>query len=199
MKTLNIFTLLILIGVFVKPAYSGIELLVGANIGKISFDSETPIDNHFEGTSTGFQATARGTLTTGRFQIGAGVTTSTGKSKLEAKSGDDLNSDYKHLFYGPVFGYIVNPNLRIDFEYYTDSTIEFTKANSSLFNEDDKIFGKGLGIGASLLQGHLVTQVLYQRFMPSKVEISGEEFDAESNEASQFSIQSIALQIGFLY
>lgn len=175
-------------------AISGIELLAGANIGSISFESETPTENSFKGNSVGLQGTARGTLTTGRLQIGVGITMAQGKSKL-----DDFNSEYEHLFYGPVFGYIVSPSFRIDIEYYTDSTIEFTGGQSNVFNEGDKIFGNGVGMGLSLLRGHLVTQILYQRFSPSRIEISDVEYSAESDEASQFSIHNITLQIGILF
>ena len=183
-------------------ASAGIELLVGAGIGKVEFKSETPRVDKYTGNSFQMQGTARGTWTTGRLQIGAGVTRASGKASLEADTGDDSDIEFKHLYYGPVFGYIIHKGLRIDLEYYTDSTIEVTKTDdntSDVLRADDKIFGKGFGVGVSLLRGYFITQLLYQSFSPDRVELDGIEFDAGSDEVSQFNIQNLSLQFGLLF
>lgn len=181
---------------------AGIELLVGLGAGKMSFQTDSPRKDKYTGTFYQLQGTARGTLTTGKFQIGAGVTAASGKLGLEADAGSNTEADFKHLYYGPVIGYIINKNLRIDFEYYSDSTIEMTKTDNEstdVFRKNDKIFGNGFGLGASFLRGHFITQILYQSFSPDRVELSDVEFSAGSDEASKFNIQSLSLQVGVLF
>lgn len=183
-------------------AKAGIELLVGVGIGKLDFAADSPRADEYTGTTYQVQGTARGTLTTGRVQIGAGVTNASGKVELESDTGEDSATEFKHLYYGPVIGYIINKNMRVDFEYYTDSTIEITKTDdnsSDIFAADDKIFGNGFGVGLSWLRGHFITQVLYQSFSPDRVEINEVEYAAGSDEAKKFNIQNISLQIGLLF
>ena len=196
--------LLIILGIFLLSprSYGGIELLVGANLGNLEFATDTPSDNSFRGRSYGFQGTARGTLTKGRFQIGVGISSAQGKSTIEPSSGGSSEHEYKHLYYGPVIGYLFSKNLRLDIEYYTDSTIEFTKVedqSSNVFSKGDKVFGSGFGVGVSKLSGHIITQLLYQTHTPDKVEISEIEYTAQSDEINSFSIQTLSVQIGVLF
>lgn len=187
---------------FTMNATAGVELLVGAGIGKVKFQRDTPTTDKFAGDSLQIQGTARGTLTTGNFQIGAGVTRASGKMDLAADEVNDSSAEYKHLYYGPVFGYIINKSFRIDLEYYTDSTIEITKTDensSDLFAADDKIFGSGFGLGVSLLRGHFITQILYQSFSAKRVELGEVEYDAASDEVNNINIQNLSLQIGLLF
>ncbi len=178
---------------------AGVELLGGVNLGRLNFEN---VDNSFESISKGLHLSGRGTYTTGRFQIGVGVNRATNSATLDAKSGKSSEIKYDHLYYGPVIAYLVSAKLRLDFEYYTDSTLEFKSVDeqsNSVFSKADKIFGNGFGLGVSFLRGHFISQILYQSFSVRRIEISDEEFGADSDEASQFVIQTIAVRFGILF
>lgn len=183
-------------------AIAGPEILLGMDAGHIDFEDATSSDKDEYGSfNIGFHLGYRLSFTVGKIGLGFAGAHSWNDMNLLRGTTSGADNTFSQLYYGPHIGIYLSDQYRLNLEYYTHSSHKFLWAegkSANYFTKGDELIGIGYGIGLSKTDGRFIYDLMFQKFLPEDVDISGSEYSAKSDKFSDHDIVNISFSIGLL-
>ncbi len=186
-----------------SSSFAVVEIHLGLDLGNLDFDDSSGSEkDKYDSFNLGFHGGARLGISAGIFDLGAVGWNSWNDMNLSRNISSGSDNTFSVLAYGPFIGIRAGNQFRLNLEYYTNTTHTIMWAepkSANYFDKDDKISGKGYGVGVTIHNGSFMYDVMFQRFVPDEISMDGTDIEYESTSFHNAEIFNMSFGIGLSF